>query len=129
MHLHYTDCICTFWSNVMPDSNAHHIFEMKSKVTERGQTTLPSKLREALNLEKGDEIVYSVTSDGQWLLSKLRNEGTDPAIASFLNFLSKDIYVHPEKVTTISKTLFESIQSNVEGVDFNLDEPLSEGDE
>lgn len=116
---------------MMPNFNPeqHHIFEMKSKVTERGQTTLPSKLREALNLEKGDEIVYSVTADGQWLLSKMRHEDRDPAIASFLSFLSKDIANHPEKLTTLGKDLFESIQSNVDGVDFNLNEQLPEDGE
>jgi antitoxin PrlF len=110
-------------------SSEQHIFEMKSKVTERGQTTLPSKLREALNLEKGDEITYSITPDGQWVLSKSKGKNIDPAISAFLSFLENDISTHPENLKSINESLYQSIKSNVEGVEFDLGSPLSEDDE
>lgn len=103
---------------------------MKSKVKERGQTTLPSKLREALNLEKSDETTYSITADGEWILSKSKpkSEATtqDPAILAFLLFLEKDISAHPENLKSMNENLYQSIKSNIEGVEFDLDSPLSD---
>ena len=35
-----------------------------SKVTKRGQTTLPRQIRSALQVESGQSLVYEVTEDG-----------------------------------------------------------------
>lgn len=35
-----------------------------SKITKRGQTTLPRQIRNALHLETGQSLVYEVTDDG-----------------------------------------------------------------
>jgi len=35
-----------------------------SKVTKKGQTTLPRKIRNALSVEAGQSLVYEVTADG-----------------------------------------------------------------
>ncbi|MGJ8649891.1 MAG: AbrB/MazE/SpoVT family DNA-binding domain-containing protein [Opitutaceae bacterium] len=35
-----------------------------SKVTKRGQTTLPRQIRNALHVEAGQSLVYEVTKDG-----------------------------------------------------------------
>ena len=37
---------------------------MISKVTRRGQTTLPRAVREALHLSGGEHLSYEITSDG-----------------------------------------------------------------
>ena len=35
-----------------------------SKITKRGQTTLPRQIRNALQIEAGQSLVYEVTDDG-----------------------------------------------------------------
>jgi antitoxin PrlF len=44
-----------------------------SKVTERGQTTLPVKIRESLNAKPGDTLEYEIVDDGVLLRVKQPN--------------------------------------------------------
>ena len=42
--------------------NSYH-FSMKTKVTERGQITIPKAVRGALNIEEGDSVSLTVEGD------------------------------------------------------------------
>jgi AbrB family looped-hinge helix DNA binding protein len=66
-------------------------------MSSKGQTTIPKSVRRALGINEGDQIVFRVDETGVTLrrAEEMRN---DPAIASFLSFLSKDIQLHPEKL-------------------------------
>lgn len=37
---------------------------LESTLTSKGQTTIPAKIREALNVQAGDRLIYSVQNDG-----------------------------------------------------------------
>ena len=43
----------------------------------------------------------------------------DPAIASFLSFLSKDIQAHPEKLRAFPVSLAKRIESLSKGIEFD----------
>ena len=45
----------------------HAIFMITSKITKRGQTTLPRQIRNALQVKAGQSIVYELTTDGVFI--------------------------------------------------------------
>jgi AbrB family looped-hinge helix DNA binding protein len=59
--------------------------EQISKVTSKGQTTLPREVREALSLKPGDRVVYQIEGD-MAAIRKLR-----PVDAAYLNALQSTL--------------------------------------
>ena len=43
---------------------------MKAKLTSKGQITLPKKLRERLNLHKGDQVEFSINKNDEIVLTR-----------------------------------------------------------
>ena len=80
------------------------VIEKDAKVTAQGQTTVPASIREALGVEPGDRITFSVENDGS--VSVRRTEdGRDPAIGAFLEFLAKDIEQRPDAIEPLTASL------------------------
>jgi antitoxin PrlF len=53
----------------------------------------------------------------------------DPIIDKFLDFIANDISQHLQHLTPVEQSLFDRIESLVTGVEFDLNEPLSEEEE
>lgn len=53
----------------------------------------------------------------------------DFAIAKFLDFLAQDMKNNPQHIKPISPDLIKRVQFLTDGIEVNLDEPLSEEDE
>ncbi|MDJ0679685.1 MAG: type II toxin-antitoxin system PrlF family antitoxin [Xenococcaceae cyanobacterium MO_167.B52] len=96
----------------------------QSTLTQRYQTTIPLEIRKALGLEAKDKIQYKVMGDGQVLMSKVETFEEDPAMASFLNFLDRDIQLHPENIQPITADIAEMYLSSVTNFDVDLDAAL-----
>lgn len=104
--------------------------EVESTLTDRYQTTVPETVRRALKLGKRDKIHYTIRSDGEVVLSRAAAaEGNDPLLGQFLGFLAQDIAAHPDRLQSVDAGLVQRIQSLVEGVEVDLDAPLSANDE
>jgi|TARA_B100000676_G_scaffold307227_1_gene365189 antitoxin PrlF len=103
--------------------------EVESKLTDRYQTTVPETVRRALKLNKRDKIHYVIRQNGEVVLTRATNEGDDPALGSFLDFLARDIAEHPEHIQAVEGALIQRIQSLTEGIEVDLDVPLQEDDE
>jgi len=103
--------------------------DLESTLTDRYQTTVPEGVRNALQLSKRDKIHYTIRSSGEVVLTKASPTIEDPVLGDFLNFLAKDISQHPGKLQVVNAGLVERIRSLVDGVEFDLDEPLSDDDE
>lgn len=103
--------------------------DLESTLTDRYQTTVPEGVRNALQLSKRDKIHYTIRSSGEVVLTKASPVIEDPVLGDFLNFLAKDISQHPGKLQVVNAGLVERIKSLVDGVEFDLDEPLSDDDE
>jgi len=103
--------------------------EVESKLTDRYQTTVPETVRRALKLNKRDKIHYVIRQNGEVVLTRATNEGDDPALGSFLDFLARDIAEHPEHIQAVEGALIQRIQSLTEGIEVDLDAPLQEDDE
>lgn len=103
--------------------------EVESTLTDRYQTTIPETVRRALRLGKRDKIHYVIRPDGEVLLTRAVTEEEDPVLGQFLGFLARDIAAHPERVQAIDSALVRRIQSLVDGVEVDLDAPLTADDE
>jgi antitoxin PrlF len=103
--------------------------DLESTLTDRYQTTVPEGVRNALQLSKRDKIHYTIRSSGEVVLTKASPSVEDPILSNFLNFLAKDISLHPGKLQVMNTGLVERIKSLVNGIEFDLDEPLSDDDE
>lgn len=92
------------------------LLKERSRITAKGQTTVPKSVRQALGVSYGGEIGYIVDENGVSLV-KIGEEESDPVIASFLAFLAKDMAASPrESIQPIPKALAERIAAATEGL-------------
>jgi antitoxin PrlF len=104
--------------------------EVESTLTDRYQTTVPETVRRALRLGKRDKIHYTILPEGGVMLTRADvAEINDPALDVFLSFLARDIATRPERLQAIDPAFVQRMQSLVEGIDVDLDTPLSADDE
>ena len=106
------------------------VLEVESTLTDRYQTTVPEAVRRTLKLGKRDKLHYTIRANGEVVLTRATGAaGDDPALGAFLGFLAADITRHPERLQAIDASLVARIQSLTEGVEVDLDAPLSADDE
>lgn len=104
--------------------------EVESTLTDRYQTTVPETVRRALRLGKRDKIHYTILPEGGVMLTRADvAEKSDPVLDAFLSFLTRDVATHPERLQAIDSAFVQRMQSLVEGIDVDLDAPLSADDE
>ena len=102
--------------------------ELESTLTDRYQTTVPDGVRRALKLGKRDRIRYVVQSNGSVILRRAEKTD-DPLLGSFLNFLARDIAIHPQHVRAIDAGLARRMRSLTKGVKVDLGVALDAADE
>lgn len=96
-----------------------------SKLTARSQTTIPAAVRDAMNLQPGENIEYAVLPGGKVLITRQETvTDDDPVMASFLIFLAADMCNTPSNIKTLDRGLLTRITSLTEGMDVDLDAPL-----
>ena len=100
------------------------VVEEFSTLTAKGQTTVPKPIRQALSLREGDQIAFRLDEKGV-TLRRVDEARQDPAIASFLSFLARDIEKSPQNLKTLSPDLAKRIASLVKGIEVDLDAPIS----
>jgi len=106
------------------------IIEAESTLTDRYQTTVPESIRNALRLSKRDKIHYTVRANGEVVLSRSEaSDVDDPVVTRFLDFLAQDMMEHPERLQGLDASLVERVKGLVEGIELDLDAPLSADDE
>lgn len=99
--------------------------KLESTLTDRYQTTVPNAVRHALKLGKRDKIRYLIQPDGGVMLARAPSETEDdPVLGQFLNFLARDMAIHPEHLKSIDAGLRKHILSLVKNVAVALDTPL-----
>lgn len=104
--------------------------EVESTLTDRYQTTVPETVRRALKLCKRDKIHYTIRPGGEVVLSRVETaEEDDPVLGQFLDFLSRDMANHPERLQSIDAGLVQRLRVLTRGVEVDLDVTLSADDE
>lgn len=101
-------------------------FEVLSKISETGQTTVPVAVRKALGVQEGDHIAYTVGGSGV-SLRRADETRADPAIGSFLAFLANDIAKSPQNLQAFPPELANRISALVKDMNVDIDAPI-EGD-
>ncbi|MFI4988336.1 MAG: type II toxin-antitoxin system PrlF family antitoxin [Alphaproteobacteria bacterium] len=66
------------------------IIEETSKITAKGQTTVPKAVRQALGVDYGGKIAYRI-EQGRVTVHNPEAEHRDPALAAFLGLIERDI--------------------------------------
>ena len=103
--------------------------EIESILSDHYQTTVPETVRHALRLDKRDKIHYTIRANGEVVLTRATNpEKDDPVLAPFLDFLARDLANHPEHLQAIDASFVQRLQLLTNGVDVDLDTPLSADD-
>ena len=97
----------------------------RSKITSKGQTTVPKAVRQALGVSYGGEIAYVVDEDGRVTLLGAEEE-TDPVIDGFLTFLARDMARNPSHVTAFPAGLAERMAALTAGMRVDLNEEIDE---
>ena len=97
---------------------------LRSTVTARAQTTLPSGVRQALGIEAGDKLEYVIHGEEAVIRKAAAQDEADPAMGAFLAFLARDIGTHPERLTSLPPALREEIERLTHGAVIDHDEPL-----
>ncbi|MDD3554595.1 MAG: type II toxin-antitoxin system PrlF family antitoxin [Deltaproteobacteria bacterium] len=90
-------------------------------VTSKGQITLPKSIRHVLGVQTGSQLVFDFTGD-HVIVTRVNDElHEDPAIASFLALLEKDIR-SGQHITTLPNDLAQSMLARLErGLNLNED--------
>ncbi|SDB46008.1 antitoxin PrlF [Desulfonatronum thiosulfatophilum] len=90
-------------------------------MTSKGQVTLPKSIRQALGLDAGSKLAFTLRGDEIVITGE--DEHTDPALESFLNLLEQDI-AHGRHVSTLPDDLVKSLVAALEH-DQDLDQEIS----
>ena len=100
------------------------ILERDAKVTEKGQTTVPKPVRDALRIRPGDHIRYRVDGDRVTLHRVADQDEDDPVLEAFLTLLARDMSRHPQNLTALTPDLAGRIAGLVDGIAFDPDEDI-----
>jgi len=104
------------------------VLEEHSKITAKGQTTVPKRVRDRLGVGVGDEIVFRVSDDGAVMVESARQSEEEAAVDAFLAFISNDIKRRPEALTPFERSRMEELRALVEGVEVDLDGDFSDAE-
>lgn len=99
-----------------------------STLTARYQTTVPSAVRQRLNLRKGDRLRYVQGEDGRIYIEAARDDAADPALAAFLDLLADDIAAHPARLRAFDGGLRDRLAALAADAPVDLDAPLDPAD-
>jgi len=104
------------------------VLEAEATLTDRYQTTVPAPVRQALNLQKHDKLVYLLEEDGKVSLKRGTPEKEeDPMLGKFLEFLARDIAAG--NALPLTGELQSRVNDLVGDMKVDLDAPLSPDDE
>lgn len=98
---------------------------LKSKLTAKAQTTVPTGVRKALGLQAGDDLGYVIRGDYA-IIKRVDRESdeADPALGAFLDMLERDITKHPERIRSIPASLVTRARALLRGGILDRDAPI-----
>lgn len=91
------------------------IVQERSRITAKGQTTVPKAVRQALGVSYGGEIAFVVDEHGV-SVRRVEAEEADPVIGAFLGFLEQDMLRNPQNVIAFPPGLADRMAALTEQV-------------
>ncbi len=98
------------------------VIEEMSKITAKGQTTVPKAVRQALGVASGGKIAYRI-KDGQVTLHNPLAAHTDPVLAAFLDLIARNIAAGGA-ASSLPPDLAAVMRRVVEQIPIDLEEEL-----
>lgn len=98
------------------------IIEETSKITAKGQTTVPKAVRQALGVDYGGKIAYRIAG-GRVTVHNPEAEQRDPALAAFLGLIEQDIAAG-RNLRDLPAGLTAALRRAIKEVRADLDEKL-----
>ena len=95
-------------------------------LTSKGQITLPKPIRQALNVDFGGKLAFDLEGDRVIVTRVTDEQHEDPAIASFLGLLQKDIQ-SGRHITTLPEDLARAMLATLGKASVDLHDEI-EGD-
>jgi antitoxin PrlF len=99
------------------------VLEEVSTITSKGQTTVPKSVRRILGVDHGGRIAFRAQGD-QVTVHRADEGREDPVVGRFLDFLSKDIERHPERVKPLSPSFAARLNALTKRRKIDLGEPI-----
>lgn len=99
------------------------IVQERSRITAKGQTTVPKAVRQALGVSYGGEIAFVVDEQGV-SVRRVETDETDPVIRTFLGFLEQDMLRNPQNVAAFPASLADRMAALALQVTIDLDEGI-----
>lgn len=108
------------------NNGAAFLLHAESRLTERSQTTIPVVIRDALSLKPGEYIEYTLTAEGNVIMSRQQKEQSDPIVSQYLSFLADDMMNNPQNIRLVTVDFWEGIETLTAGIEVDLDAPLTD---
>jgi antitoxin PrlF len=77
------------------------VLEEFSTMTEQGQTTVPSMVRQAPGLDGGDRIAFRV-DQSDFAVRRAGDRRDAPAVGAFMTFFARHMQRHPEQLQALT---------------------------
>ncbi|WP_188581821.1 type II toxin-antitoxin system PrlF family antitoxin [Azorhizobium oxalatiphilum] len=100
------------------------LVEERSKITAKGQTTVPKAVRQALGVDAGDEIAFVVSPRGTVTVRRVETAEDDPVVAGFLGLLAEDMARNPQIIAAFPPALAQRMAELTAGTDVDFDEAI-----
>jgi antitoxin PrlF len=103
----------------------NRILRKVSTITEKGQTTVPKSIRDALGVGYGGRIAFSLDAQNRVYVERDDADEDDPVLDGFLDVLAKDMAARPEQaVAEIPPALRARMAALTNDIDVDLDAPI-----
>ncbi|MBB5274227.1 antitoxin PrlF [Rhizobium rosettiformans] len=100
------------------------IIRKVSTITDKGQTTIPKPIRDALGVGYGGRIAFSLDENNRVIVERDDADEQDPVLDGFLDLLARDMAARPEAFGEIPSGLRARMEALTAGADVDLDAPI-----
>ncbi|MDQ0423147.1 antitoxin PrlF [Peteryoungia aggregata LMG 23059] len=101
------------------------ILRKVSTITDKGQTTIPKPIRDALGVGYGGRIAFSLDEKNRVIVERDDGEENDPVLDGFLDFLARDMAARPSQAfEEIPSGLRARMAALTAGSEIDLDAPI-----
>lgn len=100
------------------------ILRKVSTITDKGQTTIPKPIRDALGVGYGGRIAFSLDEKNRVIVERDDADEDDPVLEGFLDLLARDMAARPEAFEEVPPGLRARIAALTSGSQVDLDAPI-----
>ncbi len=97
------------------------ILRKVSTITDKGQTTIPKPIRQALGVGYGGRIAFSLDENNRVFVERDDANEEDPVLEGFLDLLARDMAARPQAFEEIPPGLRERMAALTTGSDIDLE--------